>query len=66
MNEMMNKNYDMDVDEEDFEDEFAEFEKEVNKEKRKVPINKNVNPQQQVANKGNMNLYDEDFDVNKL
>ncbi len=31
-----------------------------------VNNNKNVNPQMKVANKGNMNIYDDDFDVNNL
>ena len=66
MNEMMNRNYDMDLDEEEFEDEFAELEREVNREKKKAVVNQNKNINQPQANKGNMNIYDDDFDVNKL
>jgi len=41
------------------------LEREVNKDKKKIVNNKNVNPQQKEYNKGNANIYDKDFDVNK-
>ena len=66
MNEMMNRNYDMDMDEDEFEDEFADFEREVAKEKKKTVVSPNKNINQPQINKGQMNIYDDDFDVNKL
>lgn len=66
MNEMMNRNYDMDMDEDEFEDEFADFEREVAKEKKKVVVGPGKNVNQPQVNKGQMNIYDDDFDVNKL
>jgi len=40
MNEMLGRNYDCDIDEDEFEDEFMEFEKEVAREKKQVNIGK--------------------------
>ena len=45
MNEMMNRNYDVDIDEQEFEDEFMEFEKEVAQEKKK---NVNIGKKQEI------------------
>ena len=56
----------MDMDEDEFEDEFADFEREVAKEKKKTVVNPNKNINQAQINKGQMNIYDDDFDVNKL
>jgi hypothetical protein len=38
----------------------------VTKEKKKAVVGPNKNVNQPQANKGNMNIYDDDFDVNKL
>lgn len=49
MNEMLNRDYDVDIDEDDLDDEMGELERELKAEK--IAKKKEVNPQQQELNK---------------
>lgn len=46
---MMNRNYDLDVDEDELDDELAEFERQIAMDKKKT-VNTNKNPQAQMQN----------------
>lgn len=46
---MMNRNYDLDVDEDELDDELAEFERQIAMDKKKT-VNTNKNPQAQIQN----------------
>lgn len=48
MNEMLNRNYDVDCDDDEFEDEFMEFQKEVAIEKKQAIAKPIKQPQQKL------------------
>lgn len=60
MNEIMNRNYELDVDEAEIDDELAEFEREIAMDKKKaVNTNTNINASKntQQANYKNQDIY---------
>lgn len=57
MNDMLNRNYELDVDEDELDDELAEFEREIAMDKKKaVNVNTNKNPQQTNTNYKNQDI----------